>query len=135
MDAGRATAAFAVIGFGEVGELEIDREGFGNAVGIFDAELLDDLASLLHPPGLGCTARSGFGFDGRGRFGSGHLFAMLDEQAAQSLDDIEERLTGLLHEHRSEQGAQGADVSPQWRLLRWIGGAGRKLGKAGLLVV
>jgi hypothetical protein len=60
---------------------------------------------------------------------------MLDEQAAQSLDDIEERLTGLLHEHRSEQGAQGADVSPQWRLLRWIGGAGRKLGKAGLLVV
>jgi hypothetical protein len=51
------------------------------------------------------------------------------------LHHIEERGARLLHQHSSEQSAQGTDVAPQWRFFQCIGGAGRKFGKAYFLVL
>jgi hypothetical protein len=44
---GGAPASFAVCGLGQIGEFEVNGEGFGNAVSFFNREARDNLARLI----------------------------------------------------------------------------------------
>ncbi len=107
-----------MVGFGEVGEFEIDGEGFGDAVGVFDGQAADDFA------GAGHQALVEF------RFAAvGELFATFDEQVAQLLDHVEEGCPFLLDEDAPEQNSERTDVAAQRNLFRGIGSVGGELGE------
>ena len=67
----RATAAFAVVGLRQIGQLEIDGERFGHAVGRGQVHLRDDLLRLLH-----LFRRTGL------LRAAAHSFAMFNQQPA-----------------------------------------------------
>ena len=47
-DPGGAPSPFTVVCLRKVGELEVNREGFGDAVGMLDGQSADDLPRLRH---------------------------------------------------------------------------------------
>jgi len=74
---GGAAAAFAVVGFRQIGKFEVDGEGLRDAVGVIDGESGDD-------------------FVGFGEAFAAGLFAVLNEETAQLFDDFEKAVTFLL---------------------------------------
>ena len=102
-----AAAAFAVIGLGEVDELEVEGEGACELVrggGIFSS---------------GAGERAGFFETGAGGFEiAGELgLAARDAGAAKGFDLFEELVAGLLAKNLAEQSAERANVAAQRRLL------------------
>jgi hypothetical protein len=89
LQTGGATAALAVIGLSKISEFKVNGESFGDAVGVVDRKTADGFASLRHEAGFqffcDCTGRG--------------LFAVLDQETAQTLDDFEESFALLFHEH------------------------------------
>ncbi len=100
-------AALAVVGFGEVDELEVKGEG----------------ACKL----IGAGGIVGFGGE-RGRVGVG-IFAAKDGGLAESLDRLVDTGGGLLAEDLAEQGAEGADVAAE-RCGFEVAGGGEEFGEA-----
>src|SRR5258708_1364244 len=110
-----------MIRLSEVGELEVDGESLGDAVGVIDGEAADDFAGLRHQPSLEFF---GGGSDRR-------LIAMLDQEPAQALDYLEEGFAFLLDKDTAQQYAERTDVAPQGKLLGGGAGVGRGCGQTG----
>ncbi len=123
-------AALAVVGFGEVDELEVKGEGAGELIGGGFAERFDAAQRVLERVGgqiarsficLGAgggARRCGAGIGGR----SGVHFAVGDGGLAQLFDGLEDGDAGLLAQDFAEQHAEGADVAAQRRFLELAGG-------------
>ena len=124
---GGETAAFAVIGLGEIDELEVEGEGAGEVVGAGEVsgEGVDGLEDVQKGwcggAGIGCGAGLGFGL--------GFGFAEADGVAAEGLDGFKESGSGLLAEDLAEQGTEGPDVAAEGCGLE-LGAAGLELGEA-----
>ena len=102
-----AAAALAVVGLGEVDELEVEGEGAGELVcggGIFGGGAGE---------GAGLFETGAGGFEVAGELG----LAAGDAGAAEGFDLFEELVAGLLAENLAEQSAEGANVAAQRRLL------------------
>ena len=101
-----AAAALAVVGFGEIDELEVEGEGAGELV-----------CSRRIFSGGACEARasqaSAGGFEITGKF----CLAARDAGAAKGFDFFEELVSSLFAENLSEQSAEGANIAAQRRLL------------------
>jgi hypothetical protein len=118
-----------VVRLGEVGQLEIDREGFGQPVRLGDVQAFDDILGAGHQvavfrrltlPGV------------RRVFGA--RLAVFAGQAAQQFDAVKEFLPGLLPERLPEQLSERAHVAPQRKLLqRRV--AARQLGQPRRLIL
>ena len=115
------TTAFAVIGLGQVDELEVEAEGPGELVGGGKVEGADASERLLEMRGgggrVGHSALWGFGL------------ATGDGGAAQRFDGAVEGVAGLLAEDLAEEHSKRADIAAQGRFLEFAGG-GLKLGEA-----
>ena len=61
--------------------------------------------------------------------------AVLNKNAAQLLDDIEQGLTTLLDKNAAQQYAERADITAEGKILGWIGGARSQLSQPAALVV
>lgn len=107
-----------MIGFGEVGEFEINGEGFGDAVSVFYGQGADDFAGAGHQAAGALRSAA-----------VGRLFAMFDEQMAQLLDPVEEGFAFLLDEDAAEENSERAHVAAQWNFFRGIGRVGGELGE------
>ena len=121
--AGAATT-LAVVGLGEIGEFEVSREGLGDVVS----------AGQVHPG----NNRLGFEHERRrrGLFRTAtHCFAMLNQQSPQLFHRFEQILTGLLHQHLSEDCAERAHVAPERIIFsRFVGPRG-EFGQTRLLII
>jgi hypothetical protein len=56
---------------------------------------------------------------------------MLNQEASQLLDYIEEDLAFLLYQHPSQQNTKRSNISSQGKFFRGIGSTGGKFGKPG----
>ena len=108
----REATAFAVIGLGQVDELEVEAEGARQPVRGGEIELTDAGDGLLE---VGC------GILCRGAVLIG--FATGDGGAAKVFDGFVEWFAGLFAENISQQRAERADVAAQWSLFE-VGGDG-----------
>ena len=61
--------------------------------------------------------------------------AVLDKDAAQLLDDGEQRFTTLLDKNAAQQYAERADITAEGKILGGIGGARSQLNEPAALVV
>src|SRR6185312_4370541 len=102
----------AVVGFGEVDQLEVEAEGAREPVGGGEIEGVDAGQGLLEV------------FGGGGGIAAGIRFAARDGRAAKRLDGVVESVTGLFAEHAAKQRAERADVAAQRSFLEI---AGRRL--------
>ena len=119
-----AAAALAMIGFRQIRQLEISREGFRHLVGAGQVHLGDDLLRLEHEFGRGSLLRA-----------AAHGLAMLDQQSAQFFDRFEQFLPDLLDQHLPEHCAQRAHIPAQWIIFRGFVGARGQFRQTRLLVV
>jgi hypothetical protein len=113
-------AAFAVIGLGEVDELEVEAEGAGELVGGGKVEGVDAGESLLEVSGGGSVGGSGVG---------GFGLAAGDGDSAKGFDGVEDGRAGLLAENLAEEHAEGADVAAEWGFFE-VAGGGFEFGEA-----
>ena len=77
-----------MIGLGQVGEFEVDREGLGDAVRVVDRQAADQRAGFGHQPGPEFF-----------RAGRRRLLAVLDQHPAQALHNFEKSFAFLLHQN------------------------------------
>ena len=113
-------AALAVVGLGEVDELEVKAEGTGELVGGRFAEGFDGAQGMLE--GIGCGGGARLCAGGAGGDACGINFAIGDGGLAELFDGFEDGDAGLLAEDFSEQHAQRADVAAQGSFLELAGG-------------
>jgi hypothetical protein len=116
----RATATLAVIGFSQVGQLEINREGLGDPMGLLDTQRLNNIASLLNLIAA--------------RLRPGAVRAGLNEQSPELLYGLKNRLTRLVHQDPAQQNAQGTNVAAEGGFLRAVIGRRSKLRQSLRLV-
>ncbi len=92
-------AALAVVGLGEIDELEIESERARELVGGGEFQRANPLERLLEVRGggLGVILRIGFAAGNGG--------------AAKGFYGVVERIAGLLAQDASQQGAKGADIA------------------------
>ena len=107
-----------MIGFGKVGQLEINCKGLGDAISIIHRKASDQVASLGHQ----CVVES------RSRLPVWNLLTMLDQQTAQALHCVEKGLAFLLNQNAPEQHAKEADIPAQGLLLNRSGRVGGEFG-------
>jgi hypothetical protein len=74
-------------------------------------------------------------FEIRRRSFRARLFAMLDENAPQLLNDTEQRLAALLDQNAAQQDSERTDIATEREILSRVGGACRELGQVAALVV
>jgi hypothetical protein len=124
VELGGETAALAVVGLGEVDELEVEAEGSGELVG----------GSQI----VGVAVDSGEGLievaAGGGCVGSGVGFASGDGGAAEVFDGGVEGVAGLLAEDLAEEHAERAHVAAERSFFELAGGSlkfGEALGPVG----
>jgi hypothetical protein len=124
VELGGETAALAVIGLGEVDELEVEAEGTGELVSGGEV--------------VGVAVDSGEGLievaAGGGGVGFGVSFASGDGGAAEVFDGGVEGVAGLLAEDLAEEHAEGTDVAAQRSFFELAGGSlkfGEALGPVG----
>jgi hypothetical protein len=110
VELGGEAAALAVVGFGEVDELEVEAEGSGELVGGGEIDGVDVGEGLLEVSG-----------GGRGVVGCVG-FAAGDGGAAESFDGFVEGVAGLLAEDAAEERAEGADVAAERSFFELAGG-------------
>jgi hypothetical protein len=113
-----STPPLAVVGFGQVCQLEVNCEGLGDAISIFNPKRGDQVTSLSHQPVI----------DSALHLTAGRLLTMLDQQTSQALDYIEKLLSFLLNENPPEQYAKQTDISAEGLFLKRVGGAGTEFG-------
>ena len=109
-------AALAVVGFGQVDELEVEGEGAGEQDGALDGQRVDQLERGGGVAGGFFVVAAGFGV------------AAADGALAQRFDVREEVVAGLLAQHFAQQHAQRAHVAAQGRFFQ-IAGLGFELGQ------
>jgi len=102
---------FSVIGFGKVRQFKINREGFGNAIGIANLELVHDFLCPAHFLIKDMRAIAG-------------IAPRLNQQAPQLLYRFEQRLPSLLDQNPPQQDAQRANVAPKGMLFGAVVGTG-----------
>ena len=110
-------AALAVIGFGKVDELEVEREGAREQDGAFDGKRVDEFE------------RCGGVTSGLFVFAAGFSIATANGSLAQGFDVREEVFAGLLAQHFAEERAEGAHVAAQGRFFQ-VAGARFEFGQA-----
>ena len=120
LQAGSAAAPLAVVGLGKVGEFEINREGFGEAVSVFDRETADDFARLSHQPGFEVSALC-----------RREVVRGAESEADATLDHLEECFALLLDQHAPEQDPERTHVTTQRQFLGRIGGVGSEFRQPG----
>ena len=120
----RAAPALAMVGLGKIGEFEVSREGFCDLIGAGQIHPRNNLLRFQHKFRRRSLLRT-----------APHGLAMLDQQPPQLFHRIEYVLTGLLHQHLSQDCAQRAHVSPQRIVFRRFVGMRRQFGQAGVLVL
>ena len=98
VDLQRQAAALAVVGFGQVDELEVEGKGARQQVGGGNIEAAYALQRLLH-----------------GRHAA--VVAAADGGAAQFLDSLEKIIARLLAQHLAQQHAERTHIAPQRHLL------------------
>ena len=91
-----------MVGLGQVGQLEVDGEGFRKAVRVRDRQTRDERRGALH---------RALTLGGLGRL------ALRGGQSAQFLDRVEQLVARLLSEHRAEQTPERAHVALERRDL------------------
>src|SRR5580698_6537135 len=110
-------AAFAVVGFGEVNQLEVKGEGAGELVSGGFVEGLDAFERVLERVGRSRGARLG------AAGGSGGVnLAAGDGGLAKLFDGFEDGHASLLAQDLAEQHAERANVAAQRRFLELAGG-------------
>jgi hypothetical protein len=111
IELGRETAPLAVVGFGEIDELEVETEGSGELVG--GGEIV----------GVGVDAGQGLLESGTGgdSVGFGVSFATGDGGAAKVFDGGIEGVAGLLAEDFAEEHAEGADITAEGSFFELAG--------------
>jgi hypothetical protein len=114
---GGEAAALPVVGFGEVGELEVEGKGAGKLGGTPEREL-GDLEHGALGALLGLVDAAG-----------GLVVAGADGGLAECLDFGKERGAGLLAQNFTEQGAEEADIAAQ-RGFFFVAGAGLEFAEA-----
>ncbi len=116
-----ASATLSMIGFRQIGQLEINRKRFSELVGIFDGKAGDDSAGLRHADrrSLLCCL-------------SGTGLAMLNEKTPEMLNHIQQRLAGLFHQHPAEQNSQRTNIAPERKFFGGVRSGGSQLGEARL---
>ena len=117
----REAAAFAVVGLGEVDELEVEAEGAGELVGGGEVEGVDTGERLLQ-------MRGGVGLVRRAALRCFSLAAG-DGGAAKCLDGFVERVAGLFAENLAEEHTERSDIAAQGGFFE-LTGRGLKLGEA-----
>src|SRR5216683_3114957 len=118
----RATsAAFAVIGLGQVDELEVEAKRTRELVGSRKIEGADAVERLLEVSGSGGCIRG----SALRSFG----FAAGDGGTAKGFDGVVERVAGLLAENLAQKHAERADVAAKRSFLQFAG-RGLQLGEA-----
>ena len=115
----REAAALAVVGLGEVDELEVKAKGAGELIGGGKVEGMDAGERMLEVGG-GLVGRSGLPCFG---------LAARDGGAAESLDGFVEWVAGLLAENVAEEHAERTDVAAKGSLFELASG-GLELGEA-----
>jgi hypothetical protein len=110
-----------MIGFSQVGQLEINRERLGYSVGFSHFKAPDNLLGFLHF--LVKYVRSNCG-----------IAARVYQQAPELLHGFEQRFAGLLDQDPSEQNAERANVTPQRMLFGAVLGAGGQLQQPRTLI-
>ena len=116
------TAALAVVGLGEVDELEVEAEGAGELVG---GGKVEGCGRGRAPAGDARWRR----LRRRLRCCGGFGLATGDGGAAKGFDGVVEWVAGLLAKNLAEQHAERADVAAQGSFLELAGG-GLELGQA-----
>jgi hypothetical protein len=111
----------AMIGFSQIGKLEINRKRLGYSVGFSHFKLAHNLLCFLHF--LVKYVRS-----------SGGITARFNQQAPELFDSFEQRFAGLLDQDPSEENAQRANVTPQRMLFGAVLGAGGQLQQPRTLI-
>src|SRR5213078_3780684 len=81
MNVSRTTTPFSMIGFSEVGQLEVDRESFGDPIGFLNAQAFDGLPGLCHFAIVRIGGRSG-------------INPGLDQQSPQLLNILKDGISG-----------------------------------------
>src|SRR6185437_5129025 len=116
-------AALAVVGLGEVDELEVEGEGARELVGGILREYVDAGDGVLHGVLRGLwRGRCGARLCGARRGGGGFFgFAVGDGGEAQLFYGLEDRIAGLLAEDFAEQRAERAHVAAQGSFLEFAG--------------
>ncbi len=90
----RQAAALAVVGLGQVDELEVEGESAGEQNGAIERKRVNELEGFLAKPGNFLLTAAGFGV------------AALDGALGQGFDMIEKLIAGLLAENFSKQNAE-----------------------------
>jgi len=103
------TATLAVVGFGQVDELEVEAKCTRELVGSRKIKGADAGERLLEVSGSGGCVRG----SALGSFG----LAACDGSAAKSFDGVVERGAGLLAENLAEKHAERADVAAKRSFL------------------
>ncbi len=106
MQLARPTTALAMIGLGQVGQLEVGGKRLCNPVGGFEIEAADCGPGLLQQDHF---------FAGR----VGLAFAMLDQQPPQTFYRVEQFRPSLLNQNATQQDAQRANIAAQRSFFVW----------------
>ena len=104
-----AATALALIGLGEVGQLEIDGKRFRHAIGFDDSHALDRLCGALHQLARPRAVLI--------RLRVAHAFAVLNRQQPEFFDRLEKRWPGLLFQDLAEQPTERAHIAAQGRFF------------------
>jgi hypothetical protein len=120
------TAAFAVIGLGEIDEFEIEGEGASELIGGGQAEAFDTTERVRERVGGRSRARLGGG-TWRGtaisvRAGVVDGFAVGDRGLAKLFDGFEDGHAGLLAQNFAEQHAERTDIAAERDLFQVASG-------------
>ena len=114
MQRGGAPSSLAVIGFRQIGQLEINGESLGHAISVLHGKRLNNRPSLGHlrmfAPGrnfLACL-----------------WLAILNQQAAKLLHGIKQLCAGLFNQYTAQQSSERPHVASQWLVAQRIA-AGR----------
>ena len=124
MQLGGTPPPLAMVGFGKVGEFEINRECLGDTMGLINREAGDNLARLVQQRIFEIR---------RGSLGA-RLFPVLNEDPPQLLDHTQQRLTHLFDQDASQQDSEQAHITPEREVLGGIHGAGSQLVETAALV-
>jgi hypothetical protein len=105
----RAPATLAMIGFRQIGQLEINRKCLCDFVGILDGKAGNDRARLGQIVVIPLLFRLGG-------------LAILDEKAPEMLDHVQQSIASLLYEHATQQNSERTNIASEWNFLGGIRG-------------
>src|SRR5690349_6948312 len=123
--------------FREIGQFEVDGEGFGDAVSLVHGEARDNfprpVEERVFEIQMGRIPVPGFWT--KSRRPRAWLLAMLNENVPQLLNHAEEGVAALLDQHAAQQCAERTNIAAEGKILGGVDGAGSQLSEPAALFV